>query len=40
MVWQAYLEKARSNLRLAEMACSAGEYDPAVSRAYYAVLQA
>jgi uncharacterized protein (UPF0332 family) len=40
MEWQAYVEKARSNLRLAETACSAGEYDPAVSRAYYAVLQA
>jgi uncharacterized protein (UPF0332 family) len=38
-VWSVYLEKAQSNLRVAEMACDAGEYDPAVSRAYYAVLQ-
>ena len=34
------LEKAQSNLRVAEMACDAGEYDPAVSRAYYAVFHA
>src|SRR5207302_4620724 len=40
MAWQVYLEKARSNLQVAEMACDAGEYDPAVSRAYYAVFQA
>src|SRR5437870_9229780 len=40
MAWQVYLEKARSNLRMAEMACDAGEYDPAVSRAYYAVFHA
>ena len=40
MAWQVYLEKARSNLRVAEMACDAGEYDPAVSRAYYAVFHA
>lgn len=40
MAWQAYLETAQSNLRVAEMAYSAGEYDPAVSRAYYAVLHA
>jgi uncharacterized protein (UPF0332 family) len=40
MEWQAYLEKARSNLRVAEMAYDAGEYDPAVSRAYYAVFHA
>ena len=37
MAWQVYLAKAQSNLRVAEMACDAGEYDPAVSRAYYAV---
>jgi len=40
MAWQAYLEKAQSNLRVAELAYSAGEYNPAVSRAYYAVLHA
>jgi uncharacterized protein (UPF0332 family) len=40
MEWQAHLEKSWSNLRVAEMAASAGEYDPAVSRAYYAVLHA
>jgi uncharacterized protein (UPF0332 family) len=40
MDWQVYLEKARSNLRVAEMACDAGEYDSAVSRAYYAVFHA
>ena len=40
MEWQAYLEKAESNLRVAEMALRAGEYDPAVSRAYYAILHA
>ena len=40
MEWQAYLEKAQSNLRVAEMAYSAGEYDSAASRAYYAVFQA
>jgi len=40
MAWQVYLEKAQSNLRMAEMACDAGEYDPAVSRAYYAVFHA
>jgi uncharacterized protein (UPF0332 family) len=40
MAWQEYLEKARSNLRVAEMACDAGEDDPAVSRAYYAVFHA
>ena len=39
-MWEVYLEKAQSNLRVAEMAWNAGEYDPAVSRAYYAVLQA
>ena len=40
MARQVYLEKARSNLRVAEMSCDAGEYDPAVSRAYYAVFHA
>ena len=40
MAWQAYLEKAQSNLRVAKLAYSAGEYNPAVSRAYYAVLHA
>jgi uncharacterized protein (UPF0332 family) len=40
MEGQAYLEKARSNLRVAELAYDAGEYDPAVSRAYYAVFHA
>jgi uncharacterized protein (UPF0332 family) len=37
---QVYLAKARSNLRVAELVRAAGEYDPAVSRAYYAVLHA
>jgi len=40
MEWQAYLEKAQSNLRVAEMAYNAGEYDSAASRAYYAVFHA
>ena len=40
MAWQVYLAKAQSNLRVAEMACDAGEYDPAVSRAYYAMFHA
>ena len=40
MAWQVYLEKEQSNLRVAEMACDAGEYDPAVSRTYYAVFHA
>ena len=40
MEWQAYLEKAQSNMRVAEIAYRAGEYDSAVSRAYYAVLHA
>ena len=40
MECQAYLAKARSNLRVAEMAYAAGEYDPAISRAYYAVFHA
>ena len=40
MEWQAHLEKAWSNLRVAEMAASAGEHDSAVSRAYYAILHA
>jgi uncharacterized protein (UPF0332 family) len=40
MTWQVYLEKARSNLRVAEMGCDAGKYDPAISRAYYAVFHA
>jgi uncharacterized protein (UPF0332 family) len=40
MEWQAYLEKAQSNLRVAELAYSAGEYDSAASRAYYAVFHA
>lgn len=39
-MWEVYLQKAQSNLRVAEMAYHAGEYDPAVSRAYYAVFQA
>jgi uncharacterized protein (UPF0332 family) len=37
MDWQVYLAKARSNLRMAEMACDAGKYDPTVSSACYAV---
>ena len=40
MEWQAYLEKAQSNLRVAEMAYTAGEYDSAASGAYYAVFHA
>jgi uncharacterized protein (UPF0332 family) len=40
MEWQAYLDKAQSNLRVAEMAHTAGEYDSAASRAYYAVFHA
>jgi uncharacterized protein (UPF0332 family) len=40
MEWQAYLDKAQSNLRAAEVALASGEYDPCVSRAYYAVFHA
>ena len=38
--WQTYLDKARSNLRVAEAALASREYDPCVSRAYYAVFHA
>jgi uncharacterized protein (UPF0332 family) len=40
MDWQGFLDKARSDLRVAERAFADGEPDPCVSRAYYAVLQA
>ena len=40
MDWPGFLDKARSNLRVAERAHADGEPDPCVSRAYYAVLQA
>jgi uncharacterized protein (UPF0332 family) len=40
MDWEAYLYKAGSNLRVAEAALVAGEYDPSVSRAYFAVFHA
>ncbi len=40
MNWQEFLDKARSNLRVAERALMDGEPDPSVSRAYYAVFHA
>jgi len=40
MDWQGYIDKARSNLRVAERASADGEPDPCVSRAYYAVFHA
>ena len=40
MEGQAYLDKAWSNLQVAEMAVDTGAYDPAVSRTYYAVFHA
>jgi len=40
MDWQVYLEKAKGNLKVAQLALDAGEYDASVSRAYYAVFQA
>jgi uncharacterized protein (UPF0332 family) len=40
MNWQGFLDKARSNLRVAERAYADGEPDPCVSRAYYAVFHA
>lgn len=40
MDWQVYLEKAKGNLRVAQLALDAGEYDASVSRAYYAVFHA
>jgi uncharacterized protein (UPF0332 family) len=40
MDWQGFLDKARSNLRVAERAYADGEPDPCVSRAYYAVFHA
>lgn len=40
MDWQVYLEKAKGNLKVAQLTLDAGEYDASVSRAYYAVFQA
>ena len=40
MDWTIFLAKAQSNLRVARLAFENKEYDPCVSRAYYAVLQA
>ena len=40
MDWQIYLEKAKGNLKVAQLALDAGEDDAAVSRAYYSVFQA
>ena len=40
MNWQEFLDKAQSNLRVAERAFMDGESDPCVSRAYYAVFHA
>jgi uncharacterized protein (UPF0332 family) len=40
MSWQEFLDKAQSNLRVAERAHADGEPDPCVSRAYYAVFHA
>lgn len=39
MDWHAYLEKAKGNLKVAQLALDAGEYDAAISRAYYSVFQ-
>jgi uncharacterized protein (UPF0332 family) len=40
MDWQIYLEKAKGNLKVAQLALDAGEYDASVSRAYYGVFHA
>lgn len=40
MSWEAFLEKALSNLRVARLALQHKEYDPCVSRAYYSVFHA
>ncbi len=40
MGWEAYMHKAESNLRVAMAALDAGECDPSVSRAYFAVFHA
>lgn len=40
MDWINFLAKAQSNLRVARLAFENKEYDPCVSRAYYAVFHA
>jgi uncharacterized protein (UPF0332 family) len=40
MEWAIFLAKAQSNLRVARLAFENKEYDPRVSRAYYAVFHA
>ena len=40
MDWTIFLAKAQSNLRVARLAFENKEYDPCVSRAYYAVFHA
>lgn len=40
MEWTIFLDKAQSNLRVARLAFENKEYDPCVSRAYYAVFHA
>lgn len=40
MDWRDYWEKAQSNLRVARWAYDHGEYDPGVSRSYYAAFHA
>ncbi|MBI3797398.1 MAG: HEPN domain-containing protein [Deltaproteobacteria bacterium] len=40
MEWTVFLAKAQSNLRVARLAFENKEYDPCVSRAYYAVFHA
>jgi uncharacterized protein (UPF0332 family) len=40
MDWTNFLVKAQSNLRIARLAFENKEYDPCVSRAYYAVFHA
>jgi uncharacterized protein (UPF0332 family) len=40
MEWATFLAKAQSNLRVARLAFENKEYDPCISRAYYAVFHA
>ena len=40
MEWATFLAKAQSNLRVARLAFENKEYDPCVSRAYYAIFHA
>jgi uncharacterized protein (UPF0332 family) len=40
MDWEAYSEKAKGNLKVAQLALDAQEYDAAAGRAYYSVFHA